>query len=89
MKILMLQALFFFRKNYKPYYENNMIGGNIMKLSMKDNMGRKERKNDELLSMKALSWLHSAEVNYDDKEHEERMVLFKAARILFPDDIEA
>ena len=42
----------------------------------------------ELLSMAALQWLHSDEVDYANRSHEERETLIAAARILFPDDEE-
>ena len=37
----------------------------------------------ELLSVKALEWLKS--VDYAHRTHEERMILIKTARILFPE----
>ena len=37
---------------------------------------------DELLSLEALAWLKS--VDYKNRNHEERMILIKAAKILFP-----
>ena len=37
---------------------------------------------NDLMSLDALQWLKS--VNYSDKNHEERMALIKAARILYP-----
>ena len=37
-----------------------------------------------LLSKDALAWLK--EVRYGERSHEERMVLIKAAKILFPDE---
>ena len=40
----------------------------------------------ELLSIEALRWLKS--VDYQHRSHEEREILIKAARILFPDDDE-
>lgn len=39
---------------------------------------------NELLSMTALKWLKS--VNYGEKNHEERMILIKAAKIAYPND---
>lgn len=39
---------------------------------------------NEMLSFEALKWLKSIE--YSKKSHEERMILIKAARILFPED---
>ena len=41
-----------------------------------------DNKNNELLSMDALMWLKS--VNYAEKDHEERMLLIKAAKIAYP-----
>ena len=38
---------------------------------------------NELLSLKAIAWLKS--IGYANKTHEERMVLIKAAKILYPD----
>ena len=40
----------------------------------------------ELLSIKDLKWLKS--VDYQNRSHEEREILIKAARILFHDDEE-
>ena len=37
-----------------------------------------------MLSIKGLKWLQS--VNYDDKTHEERWILLKAAKIAYPED---
>lgn len=37
---------------------------------------------EELLSLEALEWLKS--VDYTNRTHEERMILLKAAKILFP-----
>ena len=37
-----------------------------------------------MLSFEALAWLKS--VGYGEKNHEERMALIKAAKILFPSD---
>lgn len=45
-----------------------------------------ESEKKDMLSMKALKWLHSNEVDYKSKNHEERMTLIKTARILYPDD---
>ena len=39
-----------------------------------------------MLSVKALEWLKS--VDYNCKNHEERMALVKAAKILYPEDDE-
>ena len=39
-----------------------------------------------MLSVKALEWLKS--VDYNGKNHEERMILVKAAKILYPADDE-
>lgn len=36
-----------------------------------------------MLSEKALKWLK--EINYFNRTHEERMILIKAAKILYPD----
>lgn len=38
---------------------------------------------NELLSLEALAWLKS--VDYASKPHDERMILIKAAKILFPE----
>ena len=38
---------------------------------------------NKLLSLEALAWLKS--IDYAKKTHEERMVLIKAAKILYPD----
>ena len=37
-----------------------------------------------LLTLEALQWLKSAD--YAHKNHEERMILIKAARIAYPED---
>ena len=37
---------------------------------------------DELLSLEAIAWLES--VDYKNRSHEERMILIKAAKIIFP-----
>ena len=39
---------------------------------------------NELLSLKALAWLKS--IDYARKTHEERIILIKAAKILFPNE---
>jgi len=39
---------------------------------------------NDLLSIEALNWLKS--VDYMHRSHEERQVLIKAAKILFPND---
>ena len=41
---------------------------------------------NDLLSIEALNWLKS--VDYTHRTHEERTVLIKAAKILFPNDEE-
>lgn len=43
-----------------------------------------EKRSDGLLSMEALLWLKS--VDYTNKNHEDRMLLIKAAKIAYPDD---
>lgn len=40
-------------------------------------------KDNKLLSMEALTWLHS--INYKEKDHEERVLLIKAAKIAYPE----
>lgn len=37
---------------------------------------------NELLSLEAIAWLKN--IGYTDKTHEERMILIKAAKILYP-----
>ena len=41
---------------------------------------------DDLLSIEALKWLKS--VDYTHRTHEERLILIKAAKILFPNNEE-
>lgn len=38
---------------------------------------------NDLLSMEALNWLKN-KANYASRDHEERMILIQAARILYP-----
>lgn len=48
---------------------------------------KKNKENDsDLLSLKALKWLKSPEVDYRNRSHEDRIALIKAAKILFPED---
>lgn len=38
---------------------------------------------DDMLSLEAIKWLKS--INYANRTHEERMILIRAAKILFPE----